>query len=96
MAERRPLAVGDVVHGFAHGVFGRDHYGCCAVEHVAADWAVFRGIGNGPTAPCDDGWWGDAGDDNATGGVSFSTALAELAVERDTPDYSHCSHGDED
>lgn len=39
---RRPLAVGDIVHGFAHGAFGRDHYDCVRVEAVGPDWIVAR------------------------------------------------------
>jgi hypothetical protein len=38
----RPLAVGDVLHGFCGGYFGRDHYECCAVEAVGVDWVVAR------------------------------------------------------
>lgn len=38
----RPLAVGDVIHGFAHGAFGRDHYHCVRIEAVGADWIVAR------------------------------------------------------
>ncbi|MEU9921903.1 hypothetical protein AB0H51_11500 [Streptomyces griseoluteus] len=39
---RRPLAVGDVVHGFAYGAFGRDHYDCARIEAVGPDWIVAR------------------------------------------------------
>lgn len=39
----RPLAPGDVIHGYAHGVFGRDHYDCVRVEAVGPDWIVARG-----------------------------------------------------
>ncbi|ARX81566.1 hypothetical protein SMD44_00964 [Streptomyces alboflavus] len=38
----RPLAVGDVIHGFAHGAFGRDHYDCVRIEAVGPDWIVAR------------------------------------------------------
>lgn len=38
----RPLGVGDIVHGFAFGIFGRDHYNCVRVEAVSSDWAVTR------------------------------------------------------
>jgi hypothetical protein len=38
----RPLDVGDVIHGFAHGAFGRDHYNCVRVEAVGPDWIVAR------------------------------------------------------
>jgi hypothetical protein len=39
---RRPLAVDDVVHGFAYGAFGRDHYHCVIIEAVGPDWIVAR------------------------------------------------------
>jgi hypothetical protein len=42
--DKRPLAVGDVLHGFCGGIFGRDHYNCCAVEAVGADWVVTRDL----------------------------------------------------
>jgi len=38
----RPLAAGDVIHGFAYGAFGRDHYGCVRIEAVGPDWIVAR------------------------------------------------------
>jgi hypothetical protein len=38
----RPLAPGDVIHGFAHGAFGRDHNYCVRVEAVGPDWIVAR------------------------------------------------------
>ncbi|MFI6512878.1 hypothetical protein ACIBCT_35200 [Streptosporangium sp. NPDC050855] len=38
----RPLAVGDVIHGFAYGAFGRDHFYCARVEAVGRDWVVVR------------------------------------------------------
>lgn len=37
---RRPLAIGDVIHGFAYGAFGRDHYHCVRIEAVGPDWIV--------------------------------------------------------
>ncbi|WP_329390288.1 hypothetical protein [Streptomyces sp. NBC_01716] len=37
-----PLAVGDVIHGFAQGAFGRDHYHCVRIEAVGPDWIVAR------------------------------------------------------
>jgi hypothetical protein len=42
MQERRPLAVGDVIHGFAQGGFGRDHYDCTRIEAAGPDWIVAR------------------------------------------------------
>lgn len=38
----RPLTVGDVIHGFAGGAFGRDHYDCVRIEAVGPDWIVAR------------------------------------------------------
>ena len=40
----RPLAVGDVLHGFCEGVFGRDHYNCTRIEAVGPDWIVTRSL----------------------------------------------------
>ena len=37
-----PLAVGDVIHGFANGAFGRDSYDCKKIEAVGRDWIVCR------------------------------------------------------
>lgn len=42
-----PLAVGDVIHGFANGAFGRDHYECTKIEAVGPDWIVTRGDDGG-------------------------------------------------
>lgn len=47
-----PLAVGDTIHGFAYGAFGRDHYHCVRVEAVGPDWIVARDHtepGDGPS-----------------------------------------------
>ena len=38
----KPLAVGDTIHGFAHGAFGRDHYHCVRIEAAGPDWIVCR------------------------------------------------------
>jgi hypothetical protein len=43
-----PLAVGDVIHGFADGAFGRDHYDCTRIEAVGPDWIVCRNRDVGP------------------------------------------------
>lgn len=40
MTER--VEVGDIIHGFAGGAFGRDSYACRRVEAVGADWIVTR------------------------------------------------------
>lgn len=34
--------VGDEIHGFAGGTFGRDSYDCRIVEAVGRDWIVTR------------------------------------------------------
>lgn len=34
--------VGEELHGFCDGLFGRDHYGTCVVEAVGPDWIVVR------------------------------------------------------
>ena len=39
-----PLRVGDIVHGYLCGLFGRDHYDCARVEAIGADWAVLRSL----------------------------------------------------
>jgi hypothetical protein len=39
---RRPLAVGDIIHGHASGAFGRDHHDCVRIEAVGPDWIVAR------------------------------------------------------
>lgn len=38
----RPLDVGDVIHGFAQGAFGRDHFDCVRIEAVGPDWIAAR------------------------------------------------------
>jgi hypothetical protein len=40
----RPLAVGDVVHGFCGGIFGRAHCDCSRVEALGPDWVVVRDL----------------------------------------------------
>lgn len=37
-----PLTVGDVIHEFARGAFGRDHYDCTKIEAAGPDWIVAR------------------------------------------------------
>jgi hypothetical protein len=46
MNKPRPLAVGDVIHGFAQGGFGRDHYDCVRIEAAGRDWIVARDAHN--------------------------------------------------
>lgn len=36
------FSVGDEIHGFAGGAFGRDSYDCRVVEAVGRDWIVTR------------------------------------------------------
>lgn len=38
----RPLDIGDIIHGFAEGAFGRDSYDCKIIEAVGPDWIVLR------------------------------------------------------
>ena len=40
----RPLAVGDRIHCYCGGYFGRDHYDCGVVEAIGADWMVARTV----------------------------------------------------
>lgn len=47
MSSPEPLKVGDVIHGFAQGGFGRDHYDCTRVEAAGADWIVCRAADGG-------------------------------------------------
>lgn len=42
MSSPKPLAVGDVIHGFTQGAFGRDHYDCVKIEAAGRDWIVAR------------------------------------------------------
>lgn len=42
MNDVRPLAVGDRIHGYCGGYFGRDHYDCGTVEAIGGDWMVAR------------------------------------------------------
>lgn len=44
---REPLKIGDVIHGFAQGGFGRDHYDCVKVEAAGSDWIVARAADGG-------------------------------------------------
>lgn len=44
----RPLSVGDVIHGHAHGALGNDHHTCARIEQVGPDWIVAR---DQPTNP---------------------------------------------
>lgn len=36
------VKVGDQVHGYADGIFGRDSYACRIIEAVGTDWIVTR------------------------------------------------------
>ena len=47
MATETDWAVGDIIHGFAGGAFGRDSYGCRRVEFVARDYVVARDLSSG-------------------------------------------------
>ena len=39
---KNPFDVGDMIHGFAAGYFGRDSYACRRVEALGPDWIVTR------------------------------------------------------
>ena len=43
----RALLIGDVLHGFCGGAFGRDSYDCRRVEAIGADWIVTRSLTRG-------------------------------------------------
>jgi hypothetical protein len=73
--DRKPLAIGDRVHGYCGGYFGRDHYKCGVVEAIGPDWVVFR------TAET---WREDRGAYSATG----PNILIELAEYRDNEECS--------
>lgn len=38
----QPLAVGELLHGFCGGLFGRDHYTCSNIEAIGPDWVLVR------------------------------------------------------
>jgi len=44
----KPLDAGQIIHGFAEGAFGRDHFGCYRVEAVGPDWVVVRNSEGAP------------------------------------------------
>lgn len=46
----QPIRIGDIVHGYLDGWFGRDHYNCSRVEAIGADWAIIRTVDQG--VPC--------------------------------------------
>ncbi|MFB7440220.1 hypothetical protein ACFC01_17985 [Streptomyces mirabilis] len=72
----RPLAPGDVIHGFANGAFGRDHYDCVRVEAVGPDWIVARAAHE---------------DFERTPGPSFASGRRELELCQQARDR-RCEH----
>jgi hypothetical protein len=42
--QRKPLAVGDMVHGFCQGFFGRDHYDCMQIVETGPDWVLLQAV----------------------------------------------------
>ena len=46
--EAQPLRVGDLIHGFAQGAFGRDFYECAHVEALGTDWVAVRDLDGAP------------------------------------------------
>jgi len=41
------MKVGDVIHGFCGGYFGRDSYACRYIEAIGPDWIVTRNATGG-------------------------------------------------
>lgn len=77
----RPLAVGDRIHGYCGGYFGRDHYDCGIVEAVGRDWAIFRTT-----------TWPNFGDAFAATG---ETILIDLAEYRDNDRCTYPRYGED-
>lgn len=77
---RNPLYFGDVVHGFAGGLFGRDHYTCVQVDALGADWALLRGVSSERR--------------NLTVTVAGAEDLAFAAEQVASPNLAHCESGD--
>lgn len=75
----RPIQVGDELHGYCGGYFGRDDYDCGIVEAIGHDWVIKR--------PRDS--YGDLGSARAATGKGI---LQELAQYR-TPDPYGCWSG---
>lgn len=74
-----PLAVGNVIHGFARGAFGRDHYTCAKIEAAGLDWIVAR----------------DADGDLAfAAGEHTLRLLIEVRDEEECPSGEDCRLGD--
>lgn len=71
----RPVQVGDPLHGYCGGLFGRDHYDCGFIEAVGRDWVVLRSTGA-------DRW-------NPVGMACGRNILTELAEFR--TDFSYCN-----
>lgn len=42
MSDPRPIQVGDELHGYCGGYFGRDDFDCGIVEAVGPDWVIKR------------------------------------------------------
>lgn len=74
----KPLGVGDVIHGFAGGLFGRDHYDCVKIEAVGPDWVVAR---DGHGGLC------------FASGERDLLSLAEVRDEDACPEGDQCSAG---
>lgn len=59
MPNIQPLRVGDVLHGYCGGYFGRDGYECKTVEAVGSDWVVARTRYSGV-------WWANVSPEQLT------------------------------
>lgn len=44
---RELIRVGDILHGYCNGYFGRDSYECKRVEALGSDWIVVRYVNEG-------------------------------------------------
>ena len=44
MTETAPLRIGDILHGFCGGTFGRDSYHDKRVEAIGSDWVIARPV----------------------------------------------------
>jgi hypothetical protein len=69
------LVVGGIIHGYAGGWFGRDHYDCIRIEAVGVDWLVGRT---------------ESGRSSATTCLPFRTDEFWHAMKEASVDFSYC------
>jgi len=72
-----PLRVGELIHGFVGGQFGRDHFDCSRIEAIGADWVVARPLE--PTYP-----------PVFAAGAYVLDAVADARGESDYPHHVNC------